>query len=347
MTEYLDRFKSKGIMGLNERNVSLVNALNARHHMKLVDDKALTKLLAAEAGIPTPKLYGIASSTRECRKIASYIDPVHGAAIKPACGTQGKGIMIVNGRVDERNWCVGHGRTRSDDDLMYHAINLTSGMYSLAGRPDSVLVEERIVFDDVFSNVTYKGVPDIRIIVLKGIPIAAMLRLPTSKSDGKANLHQGGVGAGVDLITGRTMSAMLHSKTVSHHPDTNASLVGLEVPHWSDILDIASRAYDATRLGYLGVDIVLDRNQGPLLLELNARPGLSIQIAMGRGLRQLVQPVMEMETAQMTVADRIETCYELAARPAPVIPVKTRPTKEPKPILPWATARKPGLLPTG
>ncbi|HBZ98517.1 MAG TPA: alpha-L-glutamate ligase-like protein, partial [Pseudomonas sp.] len=40
-------------------------------------------------------------------------------------------------------------------------------------------------------------VPDIRIIVLMGYPIMAMLRLPTRQSGGKANLHQGAIGVGV------------------------------------------------------------------------------------------------------------------------------------------------------
>jgi len=41
-----------------------------------------------------------------------------------------------------------------------------------------------------------------------------------------------------------------------------------------------------TGLGYLGVDIVLDKAYGPMLLELNARPGLAIQVANQAGLRQ-------------------------------------------------------------
>jgi glutathione synthase/RimK-type ligase-like ATP-grasp enzyme len=40
-----------------------------------------------------------------------------------------------------------------------------------------------------------------------------------------------------------------------------------------------------TGLGYLGVDMVIDRERGPLLLELNARPGLQIQVANQAGLR--------------------------------------------------------------
>ena len=37
-------------------------------------------------------------------------------------------------------------------------------------------------------------------------------------------------------------------------------------------------------MGYLGVDIVIDATAGPLMLELNARPGLNIQIANQEGL---------------------------------------------------------------
>jgi hypothetical protein len=37
-------------------------------------------------------------------------------------------------------------------------------------------------------------------------------------------------------------------------------------------------------LRYIGVDIVIDAEQGPIILEANARPGLSIQLANRRGL---------------------------------------------------------------
>ena len=50
------------------------------------------------------------------------------------------------------------------------------------------------------------------------------------------------------------------------------------------MLHIAARTFDMTGLGYLGVDMVIDRERGPLLLELNARPGLQIQVANQKGL---------------------------------------------------------------
>jgi D-alanine-D-alanine ligase-like ATP-grasp enzyme len=49
-------------------------------------------------------------------------------------------------------------------------------------------------------------------------------------------------------------------------------------------LDMSVCVSRAVGLGYLGVDVVLDRIRGPLLLEANARPGLAIQIANHAGL---------------------------------------------------------------
>ena len=54
---------------------------------------------------------------------------------------------------------------------------------------------------------------------------------------------------------------------------------------------MSARCFEAVGLGYLGVDIVLDRDLGPLILELNARPGLNIQIANRCGLRRRLEVV--------------------------------------------------------
>jgi hypothetical protein len=44
-------------------------------------------------------------------------------------------------------------------------------------------------------------------------------------------------------------------------------------------------------LAFLGVDLVIDRDRGPLLLELNARPGLQIQVANQAGLLKRLESV--------------------------------------------------------
>jgi hypothetical protein len=82
------------------------------------------------------------------------------------------------------------------------------------------------------------------------------------------------------------------------------------MPAWDRILEMAARCYEMTCLGYLGVDIVVDRELGPLILELNARPGLAIQIANGSGLRHRLQAVEELGDSQVPVQDRLDFCRQ-------------------------------------
>jgi alpha-L-glutamate ligase-like protein len=166
-----------------------------------------------------------------------------------------------------------------------------------------------VQFDPIFDHITFQGVPDIKIIVFLGVPVLAMLRLPTRVSGGKANLHQGAIGAGIDLVTGVTLNAVSHQGMVSEHPDTGNPISGIGIPYWQTMLQTASRCYDLTQLGYLGVDMVLDRIKGPLLLELNARPGLGIQMANGAGLLPRLQLVERYSRKLTTTEERLAFVY--------------------------------------
>src|SRR5690606_28920705 len=86
-----------------------------------------------------------------------------------------------------------------------------------------------------------------------------------------------------------------------------------EVPAFEQILDICMRAADTSGLGYVGADIVVDENKGPVVLELNARPGLSIQIANRAGLLPRLHAVEERATADMSLADRLALGRDIAA----------------------------------
>jgi glutathione synthase/RimK-type ligase-like ATP-grasp enzyme len=54
---------------------------------------------------------------------------------------------------------------------------------------------------------------------------------------------------------------------------------------------LASSAWKVTGLGYLGADMVLDKEEGPMVLELNACPSFTIQIANGAGLIPRLQNI--------------------------------------------------------
>ncbi len=298
------KLRRNGVMGLNERNLRLVAELNPRGLMRLVNDKTITKRLAIEAGIPNPELIGLVSNPYDMRRLDQMLERPNGVAIKPANGSQGNGIMIITGPM-KGGYKLANGRRVVFEDVRFHVMNILSGMYSLGGLPDTALIEERVRFAGVFDEISFKGVPDVRIIVLKGVPILAMLRLPTADSDGKANLHKGGVGVGVDLVTGVTQLGMQYDQLVDFHPDTANELSGLQTPYWEDMLIMAAQAYDVTSLGFLGADIVIDVDKGPLLLELNGRPGIAIQIANRFGLRAHVEPVLAADTSKMDAKARI------------------------------------------
>ena len=301
----------KGVVGINERNIRFVNHYNPRKLLNTVNDKAITKELANAAGIPTPELYGVIHDARDMQRLHEIIDHPDGFVLKPAQGSQGKGIIVIEGPLKD-GWRLASGRRIKLDMIKFQINNILSGMYSLGGQPDKALIEYRVKFDDVFGAISFKGVPDIRVIVLKGVPVFAMLRLPTAESDGKANLHKGGVGVGVDIATGLTGQAMQFDRLLDLHPDTAHPLDNIQTPYWDEILLMAARSYDVTGLGYIGVDVVLDKHKGPMLLELNARPGMSIQIANRKGLRGALNKVEGLKTDKMDAAERVELAKDLA-----------------------------------
>ncbi|SEN62637.1 alpha-L-glutamate ligase-like protein [Nitrosomonas marina] len=286
----IKRLKSMGIIGMNQRNFGLVSRYNPRHLYPLVDDKLKTKQLAQQAGITVPKLLGTLHYQHDVKQLKNILSPYQEFVIKPVKGSGGKGILVITEQAHNLYYKPSGDAVRLTH-IERHVSNILSGLHSLGGKPDSVMIESLIHIDPVFANYSYEGVPDLRVIVLKGYPIMAMLRLATHASDGRANLHQGAVGVGIDIDTGEALHAVQYGDPVYHHPDTRKSFHDLTVPHWNKLLTLAAACYEITGLGYLGVDIVLDRDHGPMIIELNARPGLSIQVANFAGLAPRVAAV--------------------------------------------------------
>ncbi len=302
------KLREAGVLGLNERNARFIMALNPRQLYPLVDDKARTKVIALEAGMAVPDLYGMIRNQREVREFGHIVAAHEAFVVKPARGSGGDGILVVASRSQRRrdNFRLASGSLMSTSEIEHHISNIVGGQYSLGGKPDKALIEYCVRFDPTFAEVSFQGVPDVRIVVYRGYPAMAMVRLPTRASDGKANLHKGAVGAGVDMATGRTLTGVLGNDIVDEHPDTGALIEGLEIPGWDFILQSAARGYDVTGLGYLGVDIVIDRDRGPLILEMNARPGLNIQIANRTGLVTRIERIDTLYDARADASERVE-----------------------------------------
>ncbi len=298
------KLREEGVLGINERNAAYMLIYNRRKLHPLVDDKLLTKDMARQAGVTVPELYAVIEIERQVRMLPELVRRFDDFVVKPARGTQGNGILVITRRVQSL-YRTPDGTLIDDEDLCSQVSNILSGVYSIGGRPDRALIEYRVKFDPVFEAVTYRGVPDIRVIVFLGVPVMAMVRLPTRLSHGKANLHQGAIGAGIDIASGRTLSAVWRTSVVRDHPDTGHPTAGVQIPDWRGLLELAARSYEMTGLGYLGIDIVIDRDRGPMILEINARPGLSIQIANRAGLKPRLQAVEQHRQALQDISQRV------------------------------------------
>ena len=282
--------KKEGVLNMNARNFSIIGQFNSRRLYPLVDDKVKTKALASQVGIQTPRLIAVIKAQYEVKNILELVKGWKGFVIKPAHGSGGKGVLVI------KSYTKNHFRTASNKIIKFtevyqHISNVLSGLYSLGGQYDEAIIEEVVSFSDIFKDYSFQGIPDVRVIVFKGYPAIAMMRLATKESGGRANLHQGAVGVGIDIKTGKAIAAVQHNRPITHHPDTGADLMTLKVPDWQLHLEIAAKGYDMTGLGYLGADIVMDKELGPMMLELNARPGLAIQIANQKGLVHILEEI--------------------------------------------------------
>lgn len=289
------RLRELGILGMNRRNATCILDHNPRSRFPIVDDKMRMHDLCREIGVPTPRVYAWLHTYAHLRNLAELLAGHSEFVLKPACGSAGRGILVVTGR-DGPRYVRHNGERITLDSLRQHVSDILSGMYSLGGQPDQALVQQRVRLHPEFAAICYKGIPDIRVILYRHEPAMAMLRLPTRASGGRANLHQGGIGAGVDLETGLTHHAVQKNRFIDKHPDTGLPVVGMKVPFWDEVLRMARRVSVAVGLGYIGVDIVIDEDMGPMLLEANARPGLAIQIANARGLVPRLQAIDDMLT---------------------------------------------------
>lgn len=278
------------VLGMNRRNRDLIDQFNPPGLRKLADDKVLGKELLAKHGLPIVKTYAVIDTMRAVAKIKHTVGQLQHFVIKPAHGRAGLGIAVLGPKA-QRGWYGPAGELWTERDIRRRLGDIVVGDY--ANRiSDRALIEERIFAGPVLGELPVIGLPDIRIITLEGNPVMAMLRLPTRKSTGKANLHLGAVGLGIDLETGRTTTAIWRHRPVECHPESGQPLCGLQVAAWDRVLETACGAARAFPLRYLGIDIAITSELEPVILEANVRPGLEIQNANRCGLRPNIERVL-------------------------------------------------------
>lgn len=309
----LQDLQEMGILGINNRVGRYILRHNKRSQYPLVDDKVLTAKRAEAWGIAMPENYLVVENYGSLKNLHLKLSRYDSFVIKPSKGSQGNGIIVIKEVIKEvKNGELHILCRRSNDKLMdieevkHHISGILSGLYSLSGQSDAAIIQAKIEKHPIFDNYSFGGIPDIRVIVFEGFPVMSMVRLPTKSSDGRANLHQGAIGAGLNLADGATNNAVIKNQIIDTHPDTGHQISGLKLPYWKETLELAARCYDMVELGYLGADIVLTPDKGPIILELNARPGLAIQIANLSGLVPRLEKIRNHAPRNLLAKERAE-----------------------------------------
>ena len=284
--------KSKNVLGINARNLTYLRPSNSLRAIRIADNKLLAKKILSRNGLPVLQTYSVIREIEEL-KTFDWTSLPSTFTLKPNKGFGGEGILVIYGKKKKSpySWVKADKKLIEIKNLQGHVLNILEGNFSRTNLPDVAFFEERIKLLKLFKPYSYRGIPDIRVIVYNSVPVMAEMRFPTKESGGKANLHLGGIGVGIDMGTGTTTTAIQNDKIIEYIPKTRLSLKGIQIPNWKEVLQLAINAQRITKIGFLGIDIVIDREKGPIILELNARPGLSIQIANLAPLNERLQRV--------------------------------------------------------
>lgn len=289
--------KLSDILGMNSRNHLYQSRYNRKKAKRIADRKLLTKAVLKKAALSVPKLYKIFKKPEAAERFDFKRLP-ESFVVKPSQGMGGEGILVVD-KKDGEEWVLSDGRRVSADDIRLHIFDILSGRYSMLDLPDRAFIEERVRVHPRFEQICVNGTPDIGILVFNKIPVMAFLRLPTQESHGKANMFQGAVACGIDMATGVTTKGVKYTNEIKFFPQTRRKLQGLQIPRWDEVLELGVNAAEATGLGFCRVDIALQPRRTkketlksiPMVLEVNAQPGLKIQLANDTGLRRRLERV--------------------------------------------------------
>jgi alpha-L-glutamate ligase-like protein len=302
--------KTNQILGLNART-QLFMRYNKPKAKKYANSKLATKRVLRKAGVPVPEIYVKFVGPEKVMGF-DWSSLPDSFALKPNKGLGGAGIIVVKkrasgegGKREESAWITTQRKNVSAEDLKLHVLDILEGAFSIGNTPDVAYIEEYVGRHKALRKYSYRGTPDIRVIVFNKVPVMAMLRLSTKESGGRANLHQGAIAVGVDIATGITTKAYWHGKFIRYKPGTKRKLNGMKIPQFTRILEAAVSAGEATGLVYYGADIVLHPEKGPMILELNYQPGLSIQLANNSGLRKKLEKVEDLEIRDVEHGVRI------------------------------------------
>lgn len=270
-------FKNYGILGQNARNLKYIWEFNDDLAKKLADSKIKTKEFLANKWVKVSENLAIIKSHDELDNFDMNSLPLP-FVVKPNAWYWWKWIIVFDKKDGAGNFISNDNQIYSPQEFIVHVREILDGFYSLSWSRDKVIFERKLNLDHSIELLGKYWLPDIRVIVFNSVPVIAMLRVPTANSKWKANLHGWACGLGIDIWTGRITYITQFKKMIKSIPGI-WDVRGIEIPHWEDVLRLAVKVQQVTGVWYVWCDIVLDDTFWPLLLEMNVRPWLEVQVA--------------------------------------------------------------------
>lgn len=322
-----------GILGNNARNLLYIKKFNDKKGIRLANNKLQTKDFLIERGIPFAKTYGIISNRTELYDFDFSFLPKKNFVVKPNQWSKGQGVYIVKYIEDTHNawrlhetiplkkqnkftkistrisrlfsqeftereytgtYQIGN-KVLTDREFRRYLLDILDGKYSMTLWGDKIIIEEKLVAGELFSDFCEFGLADIRIIVFNLVPVATMIRVPTQQSNGKANLAQWWLGFGIEVGSGKITSLLWKNKIYKNRfPKKFAHFYNKKIPYRNDILFLSSKVQYFVNIGYLALDRVIT-NEGPKLLEINARAGLEVQKVSNTKLQKVLDKIEDIK----------------------------------------------------
>jgi alpha-L-glutamate ligase-like protein len=271
MIDLIKQYFSAVPLGMNLRNYA-IQIFNSKEAMLLAKDKVATKKLLHSHGIAMPASYFELENRSDFNLIEKFPQEF---VFKPSHGHGGSGILVLERR--NGGFFDPAGERHALSDIERHLLKILDGEFSGFLEHDVAIVEERLAPSKKIIFKYAAGLPDIRIFCVDFVPSMAMLRYATKDTNGRANLSMGAIGISIDLKTGafthlhRKKEDDLLSFAELGVPD------GFVLPKWEEMKKVAIKASKLSGLRISGVDLILDKNDRVMVLEINGRPGIEIQ----------------------------------------------------------------------
>jgi len=263
----------------------VVESLNPEHYRKLSQNKVAEKAILELFGFPTPRFLGRlcmhggldaeGKPLRSGADLVRVLDRHRPEAIvfKELEGHGGKGIRIVKLECGESGYRVEplcDGEPVPLEAYVRDSLCLESG--------GDWLIEDYLRQHPSIQALNPTSVNTVRIWVCReGGRVSVLLAYLRIGRRGMCvdNASSGGIVAPIDLTCGE-LDAARDATAVRAiypcHPESGASIRGVRVPHWAQVVELAGRVLCAfPELRFAGMDIAIAES-GPVVIEMNVSP---------------------------------------------------------------------------